>query len=263
MDNKIKQNIIECQKIVEDIRRSINDGKCVNCMIPTCKHLSSLYNALKQLAENIKLDLPIEAQQIQVYLPGLVGVPRVNTFDFGAIIAIINIIKARYNLTNNNSNQKKIFISHSSKDKHIVQLFVDDILQLGIGLKPEHIFCTSIEDMGIKNGEDIRKHIHENIKNADYSILLISKNYKKSEICLNEMGAVWAYDNKVRFYILPDADFDSIGWLCNPKIAERIDSSIALDELHEQLQQYYSLQNESIRSWSRQREKFLQDIKRI
>lgn len=262
MENQIKQNIVECQKVVEDIRHSINNGKCISCSIPTCKYLSSLNNALEQLTENIKHDLPIEAQQIQKYLARLVGVSRVNPFDFGAIIAIINIIQARYNLTNE-SKQKRIFISHSSKDKPIVQLFVDDILQLGTGLKPEHIFCTSIEDMGIKNGEDIRKHIHENIKNADYSILLISKNYKESEICLNEMGAVWAYDNKVRFYLLPDADFDSIGWLCNTRIAERIDSSIALDELHEQLQQYYSLQNESIRSWSRQREKFLQDIKRI
>ena len=259
MDNQIKQNILECQNVVEQIRNSINNGKCVICQNQTCKYLSGLYNALSKLAESIKHDLPIEAQQIQVYLPGLIGVSRVNPFDFGAIIAIINIIQARYNLISN-SNQKKIFISHSSKDKHIVQLFVDDILQLGIGLKPEHIFCTSIEDMGIKNGEDIRKHIHENIKNADCSILLISKNYKESEICLNEMGAVWAYDNKVRFYILPDADFNSIGWLCNTRIAERIDSRIALDDLHEQLQQYCSLQNTISKSWSRQREKFLNEI---
>lgn len=117
--------------------------------------------------------------------------------------------------------------------------------------------------MGIKNGEDIRKHIHNNIKNADYSFLLISKNYKESEICLNEMGAVWAYDNNVKLYLLPDANFKNIGWLCDTRIAERIDSSISLDALHEQLQRYYSLQNTSITSWSRHREKFLQDIKQI
>lgn len=261
MDNKIKQNILGCQNVVEQIRNSINNGKCVICQNQTCKYLLGLYNALSKLAESIKHDLPIEAQQIQVYLPGLVGVSQVNSFDFGGIIAVINIIRAKYNQVISKS--KKIFISHSSKDKAIVQLFIDDILQLGIGLKPEQIFCTSIEDMGIKNGEDIRKHIHNNIKNADYSFLLISRNYKESEICLNEMGAVWAYDNKVKLYLLPDANFDNIGWLCNTKIAERIDSSIALDDLHEQLQQYYSLQNESIRSWSRQREKFLQDIKHI
>ena len=86
---------------------------------------------------------------------------------------------------------------------------------------------------------------------------------KTSEICLNEMGAVWAYDNNVKLYLLPKMDFDSIGWLCNTRIAERIDNSIALDELHEQLQQHYSLQNTSIRSWSRLREKFLQEIKAV
>jgi len=146
-----------------------------------------LYNALNKLSISIKSDLPIEEQYIQAYLPALVGVSQVNAYDFGGIIAMINIIRAKCNLTNDK--QKIIFISHSSKDKAIVQLFVDDVLQLGAGIKPEQIFCTSIEDMGIKNGDDIRKHIHQNIKNADYSFLLISNNYKKSEICLNEMGA--------------------------------------------------------------------------
>lgn len=263
MDNQIKQSIIDCQNIIKHIFNSLHNGNCNRCF--QCGELSKLYSALSNLSKSIKSDLPVEEVFIQKYLPALIGTPKIKIDSLIAIEVIINIIMAKYDLKikNVNQNKNKIFISHSSKDKAIVQLFVDDILQLGIGLRPEHIFCTSIEDMGIKNGEDIRKHIHENIKNADYSILLISKNYKKSEICLNEMGAVWAYDNKVRFYILPDADIDSIGWLCNPKIAERIDSSIALDELHEQLQQYYSLQNESITSWSRQREKFLQDIKRI
>ena len=200
MDNKIKQNIEGCLDIIESIRSSINTGECTFCQ--QCKYLSTLHNALNQLIASIKADSPIEAQQIQMYLPGLVGVAQVNAYDFGGIIAIINIIRAKYNLTS--SRQKKIFISHSSKDKAIVQLFVDDILQLGVGIKPEQIFCTSIEDMGIKNGEDIRKHIHNNIKNADYSFLLISNNYKNSEICLNEMGAVWAYDNNVNltYYLI-------------------------------------------------------------
>lgn len=83
---------------------------------------------------------------------------------------------------------KKIFISHSSKDKDIVEKFCDCILQLGIGLSYGDIFCTSVEEMGIMNGEDIRSHIKSNIQSADFSFLMISKNYKQSEICLNEMG---------------------------------------------------------------------------
>lgn len=257
MNNQIKQNVTKCQSIIEHIRSSINNGKCVRCSI--CSKLTSLHDAVDNLSISIKSDFPIEERHIRIYLSSLVGVSHVNAYDFGGIIAIVNIIRAKCDLEKDK--QKKIFISHSSKDKAIVQLFVDDILQLGIGIKPEQIFCTSIEDMGIKNGEYIRKHIHQNIKDADYSFLLISDNYKKSEICLNEMGAVWAYDKNVKLYLLPNADFDSIGWLCNTRVAERIDNSIVLDELHEQLQQYYSLQNTPITSWSRQREKFLQEIK--
>ena len=47
---------------------------------------------------------------------------------------------------------KRVFISNSSRDRNIVERFVDNILQLGIGLSPEDFFCASIEDMGIKNG---------------------------------------------------------------------------------------------------------------
>ena len=31
MNNQIKQNITECQNIIEHIRNSINDGKCNFC----------------------------------------------------------------------------------------------------------------------------------------------------------------------------------------------------------------------------------------
>ena len=127
---------------------------------------------------------------------------------------------------------------------------------LGIGLSAEDIFCTSIEDMAIKNGEDIRNHIHTNIQNVDYSILLISQHYKKSEICLNEMGAVWAYDNNVRLYLLSDVDFGEIGWLCDTKKADRLFDSIVLDALKLELSTFYSLK-ENGTTWSRQREIFL------
>ena len=69
--------------------------------------------------------------------------------------------------------------------------FTNLILGLGIGIEANDVFCTSIEDMTMRNGDDIRQHIKENILSADYSFLMLSKNYQSSEICLNEMGAVW------------------------------------------------------------------------
>ena len=151
---------------------------------------------------------------------------------------------------------KKIFISHSSKDKDVIEKFTDYILQLGIGLSHEDIFCTSIEEMGIKNGEDIRHHIRENVLSADFSFLMISKNYKQSEICLNEMGAVWATENRVRYYLLPDVDFKEIGWLCDAKKADRLGNSVVLDAIEEELTEFYGLPRKG-GIWSRQRQNFV------
>ena len=151
---------------------------------------------------------------------------------------------------------KRIFISHSSKDTVVMKKFSDFILQLGIGLKPEDIFCTSIEDMGIKNGEDIRYHIMKNVQSADFSFLMISKNYKQSEICLNEMGAVWAANNRVRYFILPDVDFKEIGWLCDAYKADKLGDPIALDKLQEELTGFYGLSPKGV-TWSRHRQDFV------
>ena len=152
---------------------------------------------------------------------------------------------------------KRIFISHSSKDKDVIEKFTDYILQLEIGLSPEDIFCTSIEEMGIRNGEDIRQHIKDNVQGADFSFLMLSKNYKESEICLNEMGAVWAADNRVRYYLLPNVDFKEIGWLCDTNKAEKLYDSVALDALEEELTDFYGLPHKG-GIWSRQRQNFVE-----
>lgn len=88
---------------------------------------------------------------------------------FTAMKAIVDCVLA----LEKDNHTKRIFISHSSKDKNIMDKFTDSILQLGIGLSHEDIFCTSIEEMGIKNGEDIRRHIRENIRSSDFSFLMI------------------------------------------------------------------------------------------
>ncbi len=113
--------------------------------------------------------------------------------------------------------------------------------------------------MNIKNGEDIRHHIQTNIRLADFSFLLISKNYKASEICLNEMGAVWAYDNNVRLYLLPDIDFPNIGWLCDTRQAEKINNPVALDKLYTDLTNYYGISHR-FDSWSRHRQDFVNNL---
>lgn len=200
----------------------------------------------------------VNRQAVPTYPYGLTVVKDlINAYSFGDIRTSIKILDTLY--TNEVLNSRKVFISHSSKDKDIVQRFTDHILQLGIGIAAQDIFCTSIEDLGIKNGEDIRSHIKTNIQTADFAFLMISNNYKQSEICLNEMGAVWAYNNNVRYYLLPETKIDSIGWLCDPKKADAIDSPITLDAIHQELKKYYQLPDNGI-EWSRHRQTFLDNI---
>lgn len=211
---------------------------------------------LLMLVERLKIKYPTISKLLHEHIDQY---DNDKIIHFSAIEAIVDCIVA---LEKKDVISKRIFISHSSKDKVIIEKFVDHILQLGIGIKAEDIFCTSIEEMRILNGEDIRKHIQENIRTVDYAFLMISKNYKASEICINEMGAVWAYDSNVRLYLLPDADFKNIGWLYNTKKADKLNESVTLDALQKELTEYFGLPDKGI-AWSRQRETFLNYINSI
>src|SRR5260221_4510442 len=91
---------------------------------------------------------------------------------------------------------KRVFISHASKDKEIVDAFIDDLLVNVLAIKITDVFCTSTDGTKILSGEDWRNQIQENLKGAKITFLIITPNYKESEICLNEMGAAWGLSGK-------------------------------------------------------------------
>lgn len=111
--------------------------------------------------------------------------------------------------------KNKIFISHSSKDINIVENFVELILILGLGINRERIFCSSMEGQGVQSGEYIPDRLKEEINSSCLALLFISKNYKTSEVCINEIGAAWAVLEKksVIPLLLPEIDFNKLGFL--------------------------------------------------
>ena len=133
---------------------------------------------------------------------------------------------------------------------------------MGGGFSPNDIFCTSIEGMKIKNGEDIRQHIQNNVNFADFAILLISPNYKQSEICLNEMGAVWAINKKVKTYVLPGLKESKVGWLIDTKAAEKINDMTALASLYDTFVRFYNLSGNT-ELWTAQAMKFCNTLKNV
>lgn len=263
---KTKREVLnETSALIKKIRTEINAGKCNDCIF--CNKVAELHDLLVQLIVLIKDDYPIECEHLQKRINRLVGCVKLNPYDFGAIQELISLLMIRENSAAKESpysvqvSGKWIFISHSSKDVKCVSMFVNQILSLGIGISLDDIFCTSIEDLGIKNGEDIRKHIQENIRCAEYSFLMISDNYKASEICINEMGAVWAYDAKVRLYMLPGATVDKIGWLCDTRQAQNLSDPVVLDQLYNEIRSHFSITTDNFGHWSRIREEFVKSIR--
>lgn len=155
--------------------------------------------------------------------------------------------------------ENKIFISHSSKDIDYVKSFVENILLLGLDIPSERIFCSSMEGHGVKSGQYIPDRLKEEINKSSLALLFISKNYKASEICLNEVGAAWATLEKetVIPMLLPNIDFSEIGFLDLSRLGlkiyeregilkliqdckEQLNPSFNLEKLHKKIEDYLS-----------------------
>ena len=261
--NQLRSMIDSAKTLLTGISINYNSeiGPRTKKLVEITKQIVSIINVdypeiasiLNNAANNI---VNRQAVALAPYGP-IVNRDFINAYSFADIRTSIRILDTLY--AKKTQNGHKLFISHSSKDKEVVSEFCDRILRLGIGISSDDIFCTSIEDMNIKNGDEIRKHIKDNILSADFSFLLISENYKKSEICLNEMGAVWANDNNVRYYLLPNTTFNQIGWLCDTKQAEQLSEHVTLDKLYNELTNYYNIERR-IETRSRQRVAFVKNI---
>ncbi|WP_375587778.1 toll/interleukin-1 receptor domain-containing protein [Flagellimonas aurea] len=155
----------------------------------------------------------------------------------------------------------KIFISHSSKDKIIIESFVENILVQGCKLSEESIFCTSIEGIDIETGKDFREYIRNRLLNSDYAFLMISENYLDSQVCLNEMGACWALDSiKVLPYLINNLNFESMGTLMGVRQGAKIDNSAKLDELYEMFTGQNGKKG-SLARWNKHKNDFLESLR--
>lgn len=147
----------------------------------------------------------------------------------------------------------KIFISHSSEDKQLIDEFVDKILRLSCGFNTSDIIYTSHQSTGVSLGDGIPQFIKENIRTSSLIFFMISPNYRQSEVCLNEMGAAWALDKKTISILLPSVSFNSLGWLTSLDKAIKINDREGLDKLVSMI----SRKELDIADWNRQKESFI------
>lgn len=87
--------------------------------------------------------------------------------------------------------KKQIFLSHTSKDKVLVDKLVD-LLTIGCAVDPNAILCTCLEGKGIPAGTpSFIEYLRDKIQTPSQVIFVLSENFFESPFCLCELGAVW------------------------------------------------------------------------
>ncbi len=121
----------------------------------------------------------------------LLDITELSETEKDRIVGLLNAL-ASQNTPNGSTqriNKDGVFISHSSEDKDFVNKISTFFQTLGI--KSDNIFCSSIEGQGVKNGERIEEKVRERLITSKLLFYVITKNFLKSNYCIQELGAGW------------------------------------------------------------------------
>lgn len=113
---------------------------------------------------------------------------------------------------NNSVDKPTVFISYNNK----LKLYVDE-LELALQKKAKVIRYTHVDSSGIKTWTSFREFMRT-IRQQDFSVLIISKDFLESDYCIYEVMQLWKdkelWDEKVMYIVTEDANiYDSIGRL--------------------------------------------------
>lgn len=129
---------------------------------------------------------------------------------------------------------KKIFISHSSRNKEFAS-WISDLL-VCFGVDKQTIFYSSDFRTGVRGR--ISYDVFDALKTTVLDIVIISSEYKESEYCLNEAGIIWFKDREADRIIiaLPAiAGRSRAGFIDEDYIQHRVIDADFLDRLVERL----------------------------
>lgn len=160
--------------------------------------------------------------------------------------------------------EKSIFISHASNDKAIAQDFIDFILNGALGVGIEEIFASTIDGAKIESGDDWRDSIKENLKAAKITFIIITPNYKESEVSLNEMGASWVLSGKTLPLIVEPINYKTVGVIQQPTQIEKLLDEASLDRIRDVVQRELAIPPAKIKSdrWTQKKKEFIIKVKK-
>lgn len=155
-----------------------------------------------------------------------------------------------------------IFISHSAKDKPVVDLFFEKILTLGLHVPASHVFYTSSYASGLKIGDDIPIELKNALEKMSLFIQFVSTNYRQSEVCLNEMGAAWFKlpKKEIITFLIPPANYNEVGFINTNKIGVKLDDKGAMNRLIDDFKNVFSTYSPTNAAFTEQVEKFISKL---
>ncbi len=150
----------------------------------------------------------------------------------------------------------RIFVSHAARDEEFVEDFVD-LLQVGVGVHPDDIFCSSLPGMNIPTGTAFVEYIKTKIAKPELVLLIVSPEFLKSQFCNNEVGASWALSLPIHPLLVPPLDYSEVrGVLAGTQVGKLNDKE-SLNELRDDLTEKLGLNPFRTNHWERKRDKFL------
>ena len=156
-----------------------------------------------------------------------------------------------------------IFISHASQDRKIIENFINYILNLGLEIKTEDIFCSTTAGTKPPIGMKWRDIIKNRLKSAKVVFMFITTNYKNSEICHNEGGAAWILSKKIIPLIAEPIDYSNVGIIYGENQVEKLTESDSLDRIKDELEKILEIQSRtSLDRWNHLKEEFLSFLRK-
>ena len=151
---------------------------------------------------------------------------------------------------------KKIFISHASKDKDIVEELIE-LLEL-IGVKSDQIFCSSFEGYGIPLGDNLLETIKTQLTNDSLVLFVLTEHFYQSAVCMCEMGAAWVLSKRHIPIVVPPLGYADIRGVIPNTQGLEINDAQKWNSLKQQIETQFQISGqENSAGWERKRDRIL------
>ena len=148
----------------------------------------------------------------------------------------------------------RLFISHAHDDKVLVGELLD-LLESGVGIPHDSIFCTSRDGQGVAVGENFLERIRMELGRATDVLVVVTEAYARSQFCMYEMGASWALGRNFLPLVGPGRGFDDLPLLVRNIQSLGLDNAPDLDKLRDRLAGGHTMMTTG--RWNERRDRFL------